>query len=257
MQITNTPPWHSGLDAAGKSLEWLPTDSKENYKKLLQDPVHQRYFACMGWDQPGAITYNINSDGFRSQEFDSLGSCMIALGCSYTMGIGLPIETVWPSLVGQKLNLAVANLAWGGNSADTCFRLAEYWIPVLRPHLVAMLAPPPARLELLVDYSADSTLTPAEIFTPGARPMLSDGYQNEFLKHWFLIEENQRINQVKNCLAIQQLCHVHNIPCVIEHAADYMYFDRNEIGYARDYMHGGPIAHKKIAEKMLNDCTQK
>jgi hypothetical protein len=253
MQVIHCP-WHPGKQQAGQSLQWLPTDSKENYEKLIQDPVHQEYFARMGWDQPGAITYNINSDGFRSSEFDTLGDCMIALGCSYTVGIGLPINAVWPTLVGQQLNLAVANLAWGGNSADTCFRLAEYWIPVLKPKLVTMLAPPPARLELLVDQSVTAGSMPVEVFSPGSQ---REHYTDVFLKHWFLIEENHRINQVKNCLAIKHLCQEHNIPCVIEHATDYMNSSREEIGYARDYMHGGPIAHKRIAEKMLNDCPQK
>jgi len=256
MQVIKCP-WHSGKQQAGQRLEWLPTDSKENYEKLMQDPVHQRYFARMGWNQPGAITYNINSDGFRSQEFDTLGNCMIALGCSYTVGIGLPIDTVWPSLVGQKINLDVANLAAGGNSADTCFRLAEYWIPVLKPKLVAMLVPPPARIELLIDQSATVGLMPVEVFSPGTQWAQFGSHTDNFLKHWFLIEENRRINQIKNCLAIKHLCHEHNIPCVIEYATDYMNSSREEIGYARDYLHGGPIAHKRIAEKMLNDCTQK
>jgi hypothetical protein len=256
MQIT-TPPWHSGVLLAGQQLEWLPTDSKENYEKLIQDPEHRSYFAEMGWDQPGAITYDINSHGFRSQDFDTLGDCMIAVGCSFTVGIGLPSGVIWPTLLGKKLNLDVANLAWGGNSADTCFRLAEYWIPRLRPKAVAMLAPPRARLELLVDHTVRAGLVPAEVFLPESKSMMFDAKNNDFLKHWFLVEENHRINQTKNILAIKQMCHDHNIPCVIEIALDHMHWSRSEIGYARDCMHGGPKIHKTIAEKMYNDLTKK
>jgi hypothetical protein len=182
---------------------------------------------------------------------------MIALGCSFTIGIGLPLESIWPTLLGQKLNLDVANLAWGGNSADTCFRLAEYWIPVLKPKLVAMLAPPPARLELLIDRANNPILPPAEVFLPNSETQTFDANRNDFLKHWFLVEENHRINQTKNCLAIKQLCYEHHIPCVIESALSHMHWSRDEIGYARDFMHGGPKIHKIIAEKMYNDCTKK
>ena len=91
MQFENTPV-HFGQPWANQILDWLPTDTKENYEKLIQDPGHREYFAKMGWDQPGAITYKFNSYGFRADEFNG-GPYMMALGCSYSIGIGLPDET--------------------------------------------------------------------------------------------------------------------------------------------------------------------
>jgi hypothetical protein len=228
----------------------LPTDTKESFDQLMQDPGHREYFAKLGWDQPGAITYNINSSGFRCPEFNNT-PCMIALGCSYTLGIGLPIESIWPTLVGNELGLMVANLAWGGNSTDTCFRLAEYWIPKLQPKLVTMLAPPSSRFEILLDQNHNDH-RPAEVIMPEANSS-AFSHSDTFVQHWLLNDENSRLNQLKNCLAIQQLCAQHSVPCLIEKAHDHMYWGREQIGYARDFMHGGPIIHKKIAEKMLND----
>lgn len=247
---TIIPPWHFGSHHANSTQEWLPTDTKENFERLMQDPGHREYFAKLGWDQPGAITYNINSAGFRCPEFDYETPCMISLGCSFTVGIGLPEQSIWPTLVGNRLGLRVANLAWGGNSTDTCFRLAEYWIPKLQPKLVTMLAPPASRLEILLD--TNPCYLQAEIIMPETKPTIfSDS--DVFLKHWLLNDENSRLNQLKNCLAIQQLCDQHSVPCLIEKALDHMHWSREEIGYARDFMHGGPIIHKRIAEKMLND----
>lgn len=247
-------PWHFGTYHAGTTQEWLPTDTKENFERLMQDPDHRKYFKNLGWDQPGAITYKINSEGFRCDEFDYETPCMISLGCSFTIGTGLPIESIWPTLISSTTGLKLANLAWGGNSSDTCFRLAEYWIPRLRPQLVTMLAPPASRLEILLDTNPYHL--PVDVIMPETSSALFL-QPDMFLKHWHLIDENSRLNQLKNCLAIRQLCAEHNIPCLIERVEDHMQHSREEIGYARDFMHGGPIIHKRIAEKMLDDWRKK
>lgn len=250
--IFERPPWHPGKNLAGTELEWLPTDTKENFDKLMQDSKHRQYFHDKGWDQPGAITYRINSQGFRSEEFAS-GDWLLALGCSYTMGIGLPVQDLWPSLLGKSLGLQVANIAWPGSSADTCFRLAEYWIKRLKPKAVCMLVPPWHRIELLMDPAAS---IPAEVFMPHS---LSKYYKDTdvFLTNWFMNEENQRLQAKRNRLAITQLAQEHNVWCCIVDSNDYMTQSREEIEYARDYMHGGPRAHKIIAEKILNDWHER
>lgn len=237
---------HFGTSFAGQQLDWLPTDTKENYEKLIQDPGHRDYFAELGWDKPGAITYKFNSYGFRADEFDG-GPYLVALGCSYTIGIGLPVEATWPYQVAQALNLKCANLAWGGYSADSCYRLAEYWVDKLKPDYVCMLVPPRHRIELLLDDPTQSL----EIFMPQS---LSRYYKEDdiYLKHWFLNDENAKINQRKNVRAIKQLCLELNIPCAIHNAEEHMWWSREEIGYARDYMHGGPKIHKILAEKFVN-----
>jgi hypothetical protein len=244
------PPPHFGQELADQDLEWLSTDTKENYKKLIQNPTHAKYFAELGWDQAGAITYQINSHGFRADKFDS-GPYLVALGCSYTVGIGLPDSVTWPRQVATQLGLVCANLAWGGYSADSCYRLAEYWVPKLRPNYVCMLVPPPHRVEVLLDTDALSTPQfPVEVFMPQS-PSLSVGSDDQYLKHWFLNNENAKINQRKNVLAVRQLCADLHIPCTIYRAEDHMSYSREEIGYARDYMHGGPEIHNTLAKKFI------
>jgi hypothetical protein len=243
----NDAPWHFGINSAGQQLDWVPTDTKESYERMIQDPVHRSYFEKQGWTDPGAITYKINKNGFRSDEFESGVPCMIALGCSFTMGIGLPIDCLWPTLIGQQLNLKVYNLAWGGISADTCFRLARYWIPKLQPQLVCMLSPPRTRIELLMDVGCQP---PADVFMPVSE---SKHFNNHdiFLKHWWLNDENGQINNEKNMLAVQQLA-INNLAKFVGLRADEeMSKSREEVGYARDYMHAGPRGQQLVAEKML------
>jgi hypothetical protein len=243
----NQEPDHFGKHFANRTVDWLPPDTKESYENLIRDPAHREYFANLGWDHPGAITYKFNSHGFRADEFDG-GPYLLALGCSYTVGIGLPVESTWAYQTAQALNLKCANLAWGGYSADTCYRLAEYWVNELKPDYVCMLVPPQHRVELLLE---DPNLR-FEVFMPQSK---SDYFKESdtYLKHWFLNEENARINQRKNIRAIKQLCTEVNIPCKIYNAEDFMCRSREEIGYARDYMHGGPIAHKILADTFIAD----
>lgn len=241
------PPEHFGKHYANRTEDWLPSDTKENYQELIKNPKHREYFAKLGWDQPGAITYKFNSYGFRADEFNG-GPYLLALGCSYTIGIGLPVEATWPYLTAQALNLKCANIAWGGYSADTCYRLAEYWVNELNPDYVCMLTPPKHRVELFLD----DPVLPVEIFMPHS---LSDYFKEDdvYLKHWFINDKNAEINQRKNIRAIKQLCAEANIPCAIYNSEEYMCGSREEIGYARDYMHGGPKAHKVLAEKFVAD----
>jgi hypothetical protein len=252
MTTFENPPLHFGQPLANQTVDWLPTDTKENYEKLIQDPGHQAYFAQMGWDQPGAITYRFNSHGFRADEFDS-GPYMVALGCSYTVGIGLPDSVTWARQTATALGLKCANLAWGGYSTDSCYRLAEYWVPALQPAYVCMLAPPRSRLELLLDQSVlPVTQLPMEVFMPQSQSSLFNP-SDTYLKHWFLNEENARINQRRNILAVRQLCADLNIPCTVYNADDHMWWNRETIGYARDYMHGGPKIHKILADQFVAD----
>lgn len=249
-----TPPWNFGLPLAGQTLDWLPTDTEYFFEQAMRVPENRAYFENLGWDKPGAITYQINSHGFRCEEIQDGEPYMVALGCSYTAGIGLPLDVIWPEIVGKQLGLKVANLSWGGISADSCFRLAEYWVPRLKPKLVTMLTPPEARVELCLDEEAVKGFrnVPVDVYLPGS----NDIKDNWFLKHWFANEENHRINSVKNKMAIRQLCAELDIPCIILDANDWMTGPREELGYARDMLHGGIPAHKRIAEKMLNDWSK-
>jgi hypothetical protein len=245
--IDNSKPFHNGIYHAGQTLEWLPTDTRENFEKLLQDLEHRAYFAEQGWLEPGAITYKINSEGFRCDEFDYTEPCMIALGCSYTVGIGLPIDAIWPALMGQSLGLKVYNLGWGGNGIDTCYRLARYWIPQLKPQVVALLAPPRARLELL---TIPGTPLPAEVFMPMSQSLLFKSF-DAYLKHWFGNEQNHFINREKNMLAIESIAVKNSAKYAAITADEEASCSRDIVGYARDYMHAGIKGHAMMADSLL------
>jgi hypothetical protein len=214
---------------------------------LTQIPANLAYMQQQGWDQPGAITYRFNSQGFRADEFDS-GPYLVALGCSFTVGIGLPDAATWPRLVANQLGLQCANLAWGGYSADTCYRLAEYWIPELQPRYVCMLTPPAARIEILLATGSQADF---EVFMPNSMSTIyrmSDPY----LRHWYANETNSAINQRKNERALKQLCHELNIPCTVMRAHDSFSWNQKGLDCARDFMHAGPQQHQQLARRFID-----
>ena len=249
--LPSTPPWHPGVKSAGQTSDWMPTDTKERFDDLMNYGPHREYFQAKGWDRPGAITYKINQHGFRCQEFELGSKSIVALGCSYTQGIGLPVETLWPELVGKELNLDVYNLAWAGTSADTCFMLAKYWLPVLRPRLVVMAAPPKNRFDIIRAAGE-----------PEFHTVMPNSWDNEFdngsiLKHWWTNDRNQDLNNAKNKLAVQALCSNLEIPCLTYDAHEYFARSREEVEYARDHMHAGPKGHQMFSERILDDWRKK
>jgi hypothetical protein len=245
MNINDTPP-HFGKSYAGQTLHWLPTDTEENYHKHCQRLEYREYVKNKGWDQQCAITYRINSLGYRGDEFDFENPCLLTLGCSFSAGIGLPESDVWPWKLGKALDLPVVNLSWGGYSADTCFRLAEYFLPKLNAKLCVMMSPPPDRVEVLINQSE------FEVFSPQSMSVNTD---SKYLKHWMTNEENSRLNNMKNMLALEMLCNKQEIPCMTYRAFEFFARSREEVEYARDYMHAGPLGHQLATEKILNDIT--
>lgn len=71
------------------------------------------------------------------------------------------------------------------------------------------------------------------------------------IRHWYGNEENQRLNSMRNRLAVQALCDLHTVRCVVDEIHRHMCWSREALGYARDFLHGGPPAHRQIADHVL------
>ena len=242
-------PWQPGERSV--TFQWWPTDTEARFNEMMQDPIHRAYFQEKGWDKPDGISYHFNNQGFRAQSiddnFDPQNNNLVALGCSFTMGIGLPYKDLWPTRLAQALNLKACNFGWGGGSSDRCFRLAEYWVPHLKPKLVVLLNPPRGRMEVVINQDTGEP--------EGIMPM--DNHPDAFVKKWMSVDENQRLNNLKNSLAIEALCNRLGIPFLPYEADTWMSRSREEAEYARDYFHAGPEGHKSFTERIINDWSKK
>ena len=121
------------------TLKWSGMDHLESYNK---NPKKDDWVDV-------DITYKYNPQGFRCADLnDFLGKQVnIALGCSFTEGVGLPVECAWPSLVEQHSKYPVLNLGLGGGAPDTVARILTNISGLFDIQTVYILWPPSHRLE--------------------------------------------------------------------------------------------------------------
>lgn len=80
-------------------------------------PLHDKHFPHHD------ISYILNSNGYRSENFDNTQSenNYLFSGCSVTFGIGIPYRTTWAYQLNKKLGgESFFNLAINGGNAETC-----------------------------------------------------------------------------------------------------------------------------------------
>jgi hypothetical protein len=220
---------------ATQELDWFPMDTEELYQHNLatQRPLLEKY----NWINR-RFTYKFNSHGFRSDEF-SLEPSIMFLGCSFTNGIGLPLEDMWTYQVATQLNLKHFNLGVGGSSNDVAFRMAYAWLPQLKPKLVVLLKPSHTRLEILSDNYCSTMITSRAI----PRQL------KQFYNWWASNDNNGLLNAKKNCLAIEQLCSQQQIKFAVFHINQMM----PTIDLARDLAHHGVGTNKLFAQHILEN----
>ena len=228
-QILQPP--HNYKEYANSKLQWLPSDTKELFIKNKKEKLQElRSNGCLNTE----IEYSFNSHGFRSEEFSTSPS-ILYLGCSFTVGIGLRVEHSWPYLVSTAMNLKCFNLGLGASSNDTAFRMAEYWIKQLEPKIVILLSPFFLRYETL-QQQKDGTLL-----------SIDHSINDKTVKNQMICEENNRLNKIKNKLAIKTIAE--------NNYANFFSYDTETfpmIDRARDLQHPGIQSNKSFANMVLN-----
>ena len=224
---------------ANKTVEWFSTDSKEFYQENLKDTKKLETISRNGWID-STIEYKFNSHGFRSDEFEASANSFMFLGCSFTLGTGVPIEVTWPYLVAQHYDVKNFNLGISGGSNDTAFRLANHYVNELKPKLVLFAATMTNRL----DISTDEGITTLRYNS------IPDRFNNQFYREWLTYDENCQLNWRKNLLAIKHVCRNANIPFIEVSLSKIVSWPLIDNG--RDIMHPGPIIHKNIADYAIS-----
>ena len=236
---------HQHTIMANQEVEWFSTDDQDIFNKIMNDPAKRKVLEENGWDKK-QFTYKFNSHGFRSDEFSNEDSIMF-LGDSYVFGTGVPNEVTWTYLVSQELKLRNFNLGISGGSNDTSFRLAEHYIPQLKPKIIVHLTSFADRVELL---------TEDVVYT-----MLHNGFYlperyMSFYKDWITTEENGLSNMKKNIYGIRYICQMHGIKLIEARNQDYWEIPKRPSGnIARDLFHAGPDVHRIIANDILKMVT--
>ena len=223
---------HGNSCHKNKTLLWAGTDQEDVFKKNCANSETLQQLTELDWIEPDIITYKYNNYGFRTPNFDDRPSGL-ALGCSFTEGVGLPIDQAWPSVLSKFCNLQFWNLGIGGGSLDTVFRVLDYYLLKLNVKIVCILPPSSTRFEYC---EIDGRFTCISTHNTHHQP--------EFSKTWLTQSINADINVRKNLLAIQQVCDSANVPLFIDYTPPGQYCDC----LARDLSHPGKSAHALLAQ---------
>ena len=212
-----------------KQEKWIGTDILDKFK---QNPEFAKW-------QDIDITYNFSNEGFRTYNFDTLigKEVDVALGCSHTMGVGLPVDCVWPSLVEKSRPRPMLNLGLGAGATDTVARILTNITGLFQINTVFIFWPEFQRFETYSDETADFVLP-----------------HNSLIEHTWNMDQHISLQRFhKNKLIVDLLDHN-----TVNHTYNAFFKVFNEyrnLDYARDGMHFGPETHKLIAKLFLDKLT--
>ena len=244
---------------------FFPSDSEELYEKNLEE--HRAKLEEHGWiplppdercvghrylynpKNPGIndwveLSYKINSHGFRCEEMptEKKPRSIIAIGCSNTFGIGMPVGQIWPTLVGNTLRQRPYNLGIPSGSLDSAFRVLLAWLPKIRPSHVFLLEPPGVRYET---HTKTFKLVSSSIHHP----------EPVWLR--FEHEDEWELHREKTMRAIKSLCDQFDTPLISMQLDDSVGLGcatlLGSVDSARDLMHPGRNMHTYIAMNMLRN----
>jgi hypothetical protein len=210
----------------------------------MQDSSSRTRLNNYGWIDETLITYQYNSHGFRCKEFNN-EPCYLALGCSYTEGVGLPVEQTWPVLLSTATNKSILNLGIGSASFDTCVRILDHYIDKLNILGVFLLQPHHGRLELFNKFD----------FPENFLPNQSHSDKSHVYTEWISSDKNIEYNVKKNTYSIQYLCNTKNIPyLVLDIDAEEQLGNLIITGedHARDLWHSGISTQRRISNLFCN-----
>ena len=236
----NTP-CHVQQRYAGQTLLWCSSDSKERFNANLKNDHTKKLLEMNNWldvEQNFKLTYNINSQGFRSRDITTEHRGFAVFGCSFTMGLGLPYDELYHEQLAKELKLPADNFGVNGASNGLMFRIAQYWLPIVRPHFVIVQTTFKERFEIINQYNVSTVMSPQweEVST------------QQVFRNWWFTDANSIADKQRNELAIRYLCHKLDIPIFVIDEKD---FTNPQLGLARDIEHPGLPSHQRVANSLV------
>ena len=238
------------LNRASTVSEFHGSDSRELFVSNCAKSNERAELKRYGW-LTREIQYKFNSQGFRCDEFDSREN-FIALGCSFTEGVGVPVTEAWPAFLSQRVGLHGWNLGIGGTSVLSVARLLVPAIHALAPKFIAVFLPPKQRFDVVEHHGYATTFTPgdnkdAQIF----HTKLASSY----VKSWFANLANAELQFKMVEAYCTQVANEFNIPLIMLGSEETRSSLHAYGDVARDLMHDGPRSNSAIADKFFVQLT--
>jgi len=254
---------------------------KEFDSNWLDDFVKPRFEITFNWYKENPISYKLNQQLFRSDEFSTEEPGNVFLGCSDTFGVGHNLEHTWPYVLtelafkGDK----IYNLAVPGSGPDTAFRLLDFYKNKLNIKNIFHWLPFRLRYEYYIGDDSGKRPGYVKVKKNNKEYQYQYGFQtivphleesgsifaDEFIKNGLTSDTFLAINYLKNIRAIKSIAdelgvnyHVMNFDTSVE-KNDYMrevseYFTKNNVPHhllARDFSHSVLADYKKVMAMFL------
>jgi hypothetical protein len=229
-------------DCAPGTYYWQDTDNLESFNSNPKP----------GYTET-SITYYINSHGFRGPEFSELADNgrpkILALGCSYTKGVGVTYEDIWSTKLNKYFpDHDVINFGLSGGTADSISRYCYLAVEHFKPRIVAALWPEISRVESY--YRTENNMP----FTT------TYGIWNH--DHYFPMHGDEHYLNLrrKNEIMLELLSHKYQFQ-LIQYATNKggespgIEMSCNYIDQGRDD-HPGPLWHQKTADRFYEQYLE-
>jgi len=187
----------------------------------------------------GNVSYQFNEIGYRDRSITKYcGNEILAIGDSFTVGLGVNCDECWTSQLEKMLNYPVLNFSLNGASNDWIARKTETLLNFFQPRCI------------IIHYS---------FIHRRERPNL-DWHDNERTECDALYSHEENFaNWQNNFIKINQLCK--NVPVIhsgITNWNDSKYYELltvKTIDLARDGFHYGIKTHQQLATTLLDHVS--
>lgn len=241
-----------------KILDWLPSDTKELYKKNIKNPKYKDLIPTEYFN------YQFNNYGFRCDNFVDYSKFkyrILFLGCSHTEGVGIPVEETWAYKLLQRINEELGEnipywtIAMSGTGLDTQTRALYQLNDMLRPNIIIALFPEASRREVYNGFHYLKQMNKEEYyyyhkaFSDDKVIMYQLGKNLCFLK---LLADKYNTKIIANSEGSDEIYYQEYFDCF----DFYRYktnFHSNKIDWARDMGHIGKKSNTKFALKVYNE----
>jgi hypothetical protein len=230
------------LEPAGLSDNYLSNSWPMANRTANWHPVSS---TVVNWISPHTqdVTYCFNNFGYRDVNWDesTIQNSIWCFGDSQTVGVGVPGEQTWPSMLQRLTGIPTINIGIAGASNDTISRLIVSCLNLYKPRAICCLLTAPNRREIINNQYSCTVF-------PQFLKIINNSDVDLFDQYLTQVDETaDSINRDKNILLIQSVCKNKNTPLSL------VDFNQNpgtlcQTDLAYDNMHIGPKLHNSIAE---------
>jgi lysophospholipase L1-like esterase len=199
--------------------------------------------------------YRMNSYGHRSKDITELDldNYILCVGCSYTEGVGVPVEKRYTDLLANKLNCDLYNMGLGGTGNDVIFYNLVTWFSKIKnkPKFVIVQWSDPTRFVL-----AGPTISQHGVWDNHNTEFIATGDENTYFQSKTAIFK-QLIRTIVDVPLIElpwEDFHDDRILCA-EPKHELRELGHLSIDLARDLMHPGIKSNELLAEHIYQYLT--